>query len=152
MQGGERPQKTVFVLREYLRSDFWEWDNGDASFSSKEALLDKDKHLEMPRERWVTAGLRQFLFRLQIPKAPGILQLLQDDSGSTPQIHICEQPAISELALLHLPQVSYEPNHLQYSLPFTLLVYHFSQAERSILNSNNQLQHRQNSFIHPPMT
>lgn len=138
------------MLRRDLRNDLWERDNGDASFSSKKVLLNKDTHLEKPREGWVTAGLRHFLFRLQTPKAPGILQPLQDDSGSTLQIHICEQPANSEL--LHLPQVPYKPNHFKYSLPLTLLLYYFSQAERSMLKSNNQLQHVQNSLIHPPMT
>lgn len=42
----------MFVLRQDLRSDLWVWDNGDAGFSSKEALLDKDTHVEMPREGW----------------------------------------------------------------------------------------------------
>lgn len=127
----------MFVLRQDLRSDVWEWDNGDASFTSKEALMDKDTHLEMPREGWVTARLRYFLFRLQTPKAPGILQPLQDDSGSSLQIHIREQPDSNKSALLHFPPVSYKPNHLQYSLPLTLLVHYFSQVERSILKSNN---------------
>lgn len=49
------------VQRQNLRSDLWEWDNGDASFSSKEALLDKDIHMETLREGWLTAGLRDFV-------------------------------------------------------------------------------------------
>lgn len=111
--------------------------------------MDKDTHLEMPREGWVTARLRYFLFRLQTHKAPGILQPLQDDSGSSLQIHIREQPDSNKSALLHFPPVSYKPNHLQYSLPLTLLVHYFSQVERSILKSNNLIA-AQAEQLHSP--